>query len=85
MTVAVEFDIQILEAGKVVLLTREQIIEIVSKLQKCEYSSEQEMDRALAELQNGVLDPDISNYIYWDELTPEEVADKALSYKTIQL
>ena len=68
-----------------VLLTREQIIEIVSKLQKCEYSSEQEMDKALEELQNGVLDPDISNYIYWDELTPEEVADKALSYKAIQL
>ena len=31
-----------------VLLTKEQIIEIVSKQKKCDYSSEEEMDKALS-------------------------------------
>lgn len=67
------------------LLTREQIIDIVTKQKNCDYSNEKEADNALAELENGVIDPNISDYIFWDELTPEEIADKALSYKPIEL
>ena len=67
------------------LLTREKIIDIVTRLQKCDYPTEEETDKALEELKKGVIDPNISNYIFWDELTPEEIADKALSYKPILL
>lgn len=66
-------------------LTREEIIEIVRKLQRCEYASEAETDSAIAKLRSGVLDPKITDYIFWDELTPEEVADRALSYRPILL
>ena len=36
-------------------------------------------------LKRGVTDPHITDYIFFDDLTPEEVADKALSYKPIML
>lgn len=65
--------------------TREQIIEIVKTIKACKYASEAEADRDIMLLEKGVLDPNISDYIFWDELTPEEIADKALSYKPIQL
>ena len=65
--------------------TREQIIEIVKRIKACKYASEAEADRDIMLLEKGVLDPNISDYIFWDELTPEEIADKALSYKPIQL
>ena len=67
------------------LFTREQIIETVKRIQACKYASEAEADRDILLLEKGVLDPEISNYIFWDNLTPEEIADKALSYKPIQL
>ena len=54
-------------------------------LMECKYSSEAESDKDLMLLEKGVLDPNISGYIFWDDLTPEEIADKALSYKPIQL
>lgn len=65
--------------------TKEQIIEIVKRIKACKYASEAEADRDIMLLEKGVLDPNISDYIFWDELTPEEIADKALSYKPIQL
>ena len=67
------------------LLTREQIIDIVTKLKNGDYSNENEIDTAVEELKKGVIDPKISDYIFWDELTPEEIADKALSYQPILL
>ena len=32
-----------------------------------------------------VIDPEVSNYIFYEENTPEEVIDKALAYKPIIL
>lgn len=64
------------------LLTREEMIDIVSKLQNGGYGSAEEADRSL---KRGVTDPHITDYIFFDDLTPEEVADKALSYKPIML
>lgn len=67
------------------LFTREEIIERVARIKKCEYSSEEESVKDIMELEKGVIDPNISDYIFYDELTPEEIADKALSYKPILL
>ena len=67
------------------LFTREQIIETVKRIKACKYASEAEADGDILLLEKGVLDPEISNYIFWDNLTPEEIADKALSYKPIRL
>nr|WP_300660224.1 hypothetical protein [uncultured Acetatifactor sp.] len=36
-------------------------------------------------LERGVLDPQISDYVFWSDMTAEEIADKALGYKPIEL
>lgn len=65
-------------------LSRDEIIALVSKIKAAE-GSEAEMDAMIAQLRSGVTDPEITNYIFFDELTPEEIADKALAYKPICL
>ena len=39
----------------------------------------------LEKLENLVTDPNISDYIYWTNMSSEEIADKVLSYKPIIL
>ncbi len=67
------------------LWSREQIIGLVNQILDVENHSEEELDRLEEKLKSGVIDPDISDYIFWDDLTPEQIADKALSYKPICL
>lgn len=47
--------------------------------------TEDEINRLVEKLESGVIDPNISDYFFWDDLTPEQIADKALSYKPICL
>ncbi|CEN36330.1 bacteriocin immunity protein [Capnocytophaga cynodegmi] len=65
-------------------LNKEEIISLIQKI-RTENLSETEEDAILEELEKGVLDPDISDYIYWSELSAEEIADKVLNYKPINL
>ncbi|GIM48581.1 hypothetical protein [Capnocytophaga stomatis] len=65
-------------------LRREKIIDLIQKV-RTENLTETEEDTILEELEKGVLDPNISDYIYWSELSAEEIADKALNYKPITL
>ncbi len=67
-------------------LTREELINLVSKIIECE-GSEEEIDEMIEVVKRNVPYPDISDFIYWseDELTPEQIIDKALNYKPIQL
>ncbi|BBK78747.1 bacteriocin immunity protein [Clostridium butyricum] len=67
-------------------LTREELIDLVNKIIECE-GSEEEIDEMIEVVKRNVPYPDISDLIYWseDELTPEEIIDKALNYKPIQL
>lgn len=63
----------------------------------CEYegveNEEEEQTRLINLLKQNVLDPQVSGYIFWPhnytdtprEMTPEEIVDKALSYKPIIL
>ncbi len=39
----------------------------------------------ILKLEQNVIDPYISDYIYYDDLTPEQIIDKALAYKPIFL
>ncbi|GIJ93748.1 hypothetical protein [Capnocytophaga stomatis] len=65
-------------------LRREKIIDLIQKV-RTENLTETEEDTILEELEKGVLDPNISDYIYWSELSAEEIADKALNYRPITL
>ena len=66
-------------------MSKEQMIEIVRKLQNCAYKTEAETDKAIEELKKAVIDHKITDYIFFDNLTPEEIVDKAISYKPIIL
>ncbi|WP_428817861.1 bacteriocin immunity protein [Clostridium butyricum] len=67
-------------------LTREELINLVNKIIECE-GLEVEIDEMIEVVKRNVPYPDISDLIYWseDELTPEQIIDKALNYKPIQL
>ena len=66
-------------------LSREEIVEIIKDILDVQNHSESEIDQLIEKLEDGVTDPEITDYIYYEELTPEEIADKALSYKPIYL
>lgn len=65
-------------------LSRAELVELVRKIMNCE-GTENEIDEMIFLLQKNVIDPQVINYIYYDEKTPEEVVDLALSYKPIEL
>jgi uncharacterized protein YukJ len=65
-------------------MTREELIALVDKIMKCQ-GSEKEIDKMIELLMQNVTDPEISNYIFYEENSPEEVVDKALAYKPIIL
>ncbi len=66
-------------------MTREELIELVKSITTVENKTEKEIDELLDVLKRNVPDPEVSDLIYYDELTPEQIVDKALSYKPIQL
>ena len=65
-------------------MSREELISLVEKIMKCQ-GTEKEIDKMIELLEKNVLDPEVSDYIFYEENTPEEVVDKALSYKPILL
>ncbi|MFJ7662759.1 hypothetical protein FH508_0015160 [Lysinibacillus sp. CD3-6] len=66
-------------------LNRKELIELVTKIMNAEGKNEEENNQLLVRLLDNVLDPEVANYIFYDDLLPEEVVDKVLSYKPIQL
>lgn len=56
-------------------------IEVNDKLEL----EEEYIDKMIEELEQGVLEAEISDYIFWSEMTSEEIADKVLHYKPIKL
>jgi len=69
------------------LLPREELVFLVQKIMNCEFQTEEEDDLLIEQVINGVIDPEISDYIFWsdEEMTAEQIVDKALSYKPIIL
>ncbi|MFJ5562468.1 hypothetical protein [Lysinibacillus xylanilyticus] len=66
-------------------LNREELIVLVTRIMNAAGKTEEENDQLLEEFLDNIIDPEAANYIFYDNLLPEEVVDKALSYKTIQL
>lgn len=73
-------------------LTRDELIKLVRKIKDCNTEDIKGQDSQMDWiniLKKNVPDPRVSDYIFWPrnhtspprELTPEEIVDKALSYK----
>ena len=63
---------------------KKELIDLIEQIKNFE-GTEEEEDILLERLQNLVLDPEISDYIYWTDMSSEEIADKVLAYKPIIL
>lgn len=63
------------------LLSKGEIIDLLYKISDDKNNTTQEIKSYITALECGVIDPDICKYIYHDELQPEEIADKILSYE----
>ncbi len=70
------------------------LVRLVQRIMDAEYQSEAEGDALLLELERSVVDPQVSDLIFWParhprgkgrELTADEVVDIALAYKPIEL
>ncbi|MGE7914966.1 bacteriocin immunity protein [Lysinibacillus xylanilyticus] len=66
-------------------LNRDELIVLVTRIMTAEGKTEEENDQLLEEFLDNVIDPEAANYIFYDNLLPEEVVDKTLSYKPIRL
>ncbi|WP_413376495.1 e9imm peptide [Alkalihalobacillus sp. 1P02AB] len=67
-------------------LSRTELIELVEKIINNLSVGEHQMDFWIETLTEAVLDPKITDYIFWEDgLTSEEIVDKALAYKPIKL
>lgn len=64
-------------------MQRQELIELIRKIQRSEVTEEADNDIDL--LCRSVADPQAANYIYYEELSAEEIADKIINYKPIQL
>lgn len=67
-------------------MTRDELIQLVEKIIQVN-GTEEEIDNMLDIFQKNVPYPHVSDLIYWnaDNLTAEQIVDKALGYKPIQL
>ena len=61
------------------MLEKKELIDLIEQIKNFE-GTEEEEDVLLEKLQNLVLDPEISDYIYWTDMNSEEIADKVLNY-----
>ena len=66
------------------MLDRLYLIKLIDQLRSFKGSEEDEAV-LFEKLENLVIDPNISDYIYWTNMSSAEIADKVLSYKPIIL
>lgn len=69
-------------------MTRTELIELAERIQDASGANEAENNELLELFLANVPDPNASNYFFeleYDDLSPEEIVDKALAYKPFQL
>lgn len=69
-------------------MTREELIELAQKIMNAEGATEEEYRANIHLFKANVPDPNAANYFFdmkYKDLSIEEIVDKALSYKPIQL
>ena len=65
-------------------MSRDELIVLVDRIMKCDGT--EEIDEMIILLEKNVPDPAVSNLIFFGEpKTPQEIVDRALSYKPILL
>lgn len=69
-------------------LTKEELVDLVRRIVAAE-GTEEEQDDMMDLLEANVADPEVSDLIYYPPsgvaLTPEQIVERALAYRPIQL
>ena len=65
-------------------MNRSEMISLVNKIIKFR-GADEELSEMIETLKKETGCPEVSDYIFWEDLTAEEVINKALAYKPIQL
>lgn len=65
-------------------MQKQELIELIEKIQRSE-GTEAEADDDIEWLCHRVADPQAANYIFQENLSAEQIADKILDYTPIQL
>ncbi|HIH2744409.1 TPA: hypothetical protein ACYLN4_000060 [Burkholderia lata] len=69
-------------------MNRDELIVLVRRMRGSNYTSDEEAENDVEILNKNVLDPYAMNYIFqkeYEDMSLEEVVDKILSYRPIQL
>jgi Colicin immunity protein / pyocin immunity protein len=66
-------------------MTKKDLIEIVNAIKSIEGKTEEDIDRLIEIFRKNVPHPAPTDLIYYEDLTNEEVVDKALSYRPLLL
>ncbi|SKC84330.1 bacteriocin immunity protein [Ohtaekwangia koreensis] len=66
-------------------MTREELIQLVKEITSPKGKTEDEINELIDILEKNVRHPAVTDLIYFENLTAEEVIDKALNYKPFQL
>ena len=65
-------------------VTRDELVSLAKKIRHANAASEAELDADIELFENNVPDPEASDYFFskrFENMTVEEIVDKALSYK----
>ena len=65
-------------------MKKNELVELIKKIQRSE-GTEKEADNDIELLRRSVIDPQAVTYIFYDDLTAEEIAEKIINYKPIVL
>jgi hypothetical protein len=66
-------------------MTKEELIQLVVEINSPEGKSEEQIDKLIDLFKANVPHPLPTNLIYYDDLSAEEIVDKAISYKPFQV
>lgn len=66
-------------------MTKEELLLLVKDIVEVNGKKESEIDLLIDMFIKNVPHPSASDLIYYENLTPEEIVEKALSYQPIQL
>jgi hypothetical protein len=67
------------------IVTRDELIQLVKDITTPKGKTEEEINELIDLLEKNVPHPSVTDLIYFENLTAEEIVDKALSYKPFQL
>lgn len=65
-------------------MKKNELVELIEKIQRSE-GTEEEADNDIELLRRSVIDPQAVDYIFYDDLTAEEIAEKIMNYKPVLL